>query len=437
MYRHHFLLSCLAAAAVFGQVQAASVPRLDSTPQLSQPVGNWTPPVSVPVNASLRMAMLQRFSPVVYLHPEEAYLPADPVDTFERYYNATADEVWVPDGEVRGNAVQRGPDGPFVDAPITAQARTLEDGRVVLQYWYYHHLNGAQGFKTISRDGKVTRFPWYPLAVHHADWEHTTIVLTSEIEPLIESVYYTVHADINEPEHNFQVEDGTHPLVFSHNNSHACYKTPDDVQNTDPAFDGFINSAVRAITFGAITHVEVGDIGFSEFPRAEWIRWSDCTIYDVTESAEPWFLWRGHWGPAFDQSRVDMPPLTVPWRRFFFTFLQMLYHAGRLTKFVTPAKISPRGPGMHYTWLTLDVYAPPERYIPEDPNGHKPNVLSIAAFVYFLLGFLGILVVMVALVAVLAVILGREGIARTDVWWRARREGKRPMTERTPLIPSS
>ncbi|CCG82225.1 protein of unknown function [Taphrina deformans PYCC 5710] len=404
--------------------------------QPSSPMGNWTPPASTPLNASIRTEILWKFAPVVYLHPEEAYLPADPKEAYERYYNATADELWVPREELGGEPAQVDGQGRFVDAPMTVQARVLADGRVALQYWYYHHLNGAQGFKTVDRRGRVVRFPWYPLAVHYADWEHTTVVLSGpSLGATIESVYYTVHADINEPAHRFEVEGSTHAVVYSHNNSHACYRVPEDVQNTDPAFDGFINSAVRAITFGAIVHVEVGDIGFADRPRSEWIRWRPRSLHDATESGATWLAWRGHWGPSFDQSAVDMPPPEVPYRRFFFAFLQILYHAGRLTQFVTPAKISPRGPGAHYTWLTLDVFPPPERFIPEDPNGHKPNVLSIGAFIYFLLGFVGIVVVLLALLAVLLVISAGWTGRRTAAWVRRRREQRRrEMTERTPLL---
>lgn len=431
-----FTLHIFAILAQISHIGAASVPSWTTLDDPTRP--NWTAPISFPVNRTLRDDILRRFSPVIYLHPEEAYLPTDPVEAYQRWYNKTADELWVPDAALSGNKVMEGKTGRYVDAPVTAQARLLEDGRVALQYWYYHYFNGAQGFKTISRNGKVTRFPWYPLAVHYADWEHTTIVLSGEHDPVIESVYYTVHADINEPEYNYLVEDETHALVFSHNNSHACYKTADDVQNTDPAFDGFINSVVKAITFGAITHVEVGDIGFSNFPKEEWIRWSDYQIYDVTDSHEgigpDWILWRGHWGPAFDQSRVDMPPEDVPWRRFFFTFLQMLYHAGRLTQFVVAAKISPRGPVSHYTWKTFDIFPPPERYIPEDPNGHKPNFLSILAFIYFLLGFVGIVLVIIALIAVLTVIATKSGFIRAKRYIRAKRERRSEMSERTPLI---
>lgn len=434
--RSHSAVHALSAILYLSQAQAVSVPwlKINSQPAAS----NWTAPVSYPVNAILRSDLLRKFSPVIYLHPEEAYLPTDPVAAYHTWYNSTADELWIPDEELKGNVVQHGPQGAFVVAPITAQARMLEDGRVALQYWYYHHFNGAQGFKTISRNGRVTRFPWYPLAVHYADWEHTTIVLTNIHEPEIESVYYTVHADINEPEYHYLTEDTTHAVVFSHNNSHACYKTSEDVQNTDPAFDGFINSAVKAITFGAITHIEVGDIGFSTFPKEQWIRWFDYEIYDITDTHEgigpDWAMWRGHWGPAFDQSRVDMPPEDVPWRRFFFSFLQMLYHAGRLTKFVVASKISPRGPTSHYTWLTFDIFAPPEKFIPEDPNGHKPNILSIFAFIYFLLGFVGILLVIVSLIMVLAVIGCTHGYQRSRRYLRQRRQRRLEMSERTPLL---
>jgi hypothetical protein len=425
------------AALLLQQVSAYSIPWLTSDETL--PPANWTVPVSYPLNSSIRAEILKKFSPVIYLHPEEAYLPTDPSKAYAQFLNSTSDELSVPDHLLDGDPAKYDQDGrPYVDAPITAQARVLEDGRVALQYWYYHHLNGAQGFKTVTSSGRVTRFPWYPLAVHYADWEHTTIVLSNEYNPVIESVYYTVHADINEPQYDYQVEDKTHALVYSHNNSHACYKTPDDVQNTDPAFDGFINSAVRAITFGAITHIEVGDIGFSDFPKNEWIRWADYDLYDITDAHEgtgpTWAIWAGHWGPAFDQSMVDMPPKDVPWRRFFFTFLQMLYHAGRLTKFVVSAKISPRGPTSHYTWATFDIYDPPAKYIPEDPNGHKPDVISILAFIYFLLGFVGMVNVVISLLCILIVIILKKSYISARKYIRASRQRRREMSERTPLL---
>jgi hypothetical protein len=402
-------------------------------------ISNWTRPISFSLEPTLRLELLRKFAPVVYLHPEEAYLPADPVEAFARFYNATANEIYVPNKELGGNPLR---DGKYVEAPVTTQARLLEDGRVALQYWYYHHFNGPQGFKTITADGTVSRFPWYPLAVHYADWEHTTIILTSEgtVKPAeIQSVYYTVHADINEPEHKFSVENETHPLVYSHNNSHACYKTPKDAHNIDPAMDGFVNSAIRFITFGAIQHIEVGDIGFADFPKSEWIRWSDYDIYDISNTHEEvgpeWALWRGHWGPPFDQSQVDEPPVGVPFRRFFFDFLQIIYHAGRLTQFVSSAKYAPRGPVVHYTWYTFDVYDPPDRYVPEDPNGHKPGILPIVAFVYFLLGFVGILVVLVSLVVIGCMILACMAWQRGVAAYKARRQRRKlQMSEVTPLL---
>ncbi|ORY76399.1 hypothetical protein BCR37DRAFT_166368 [Protomyces lactucae-debilis] len=402
-------------------------------------ISNWTRPISHSLNPSVRLQLLQQFAPVIYLHPEEAYLPADPVEAYKRFLNASANELHVPKRELGGNPLK---DGRLVDAPVTTQARLLEDGRVALQYWYYHHFNGPQGFKTVTSDGTVSRFPWYPLAVHYADWEHTTIILTSDgsQEPAeIESVYYTVHADINEPEHKYSVENVTHPLVFSHNNSHACYKSPKDAHNIDPAMDGFVNSAIRFITFGAIQHIEVGDIGFANYPKSEWIRWSDYEIYDISDTHEKvgpeWALWQGHWGPAFDQSQVDEPPVGVPWRRFFFDFLQIIYHAGRLTQFVSSAKLAPRGPIVHYTWYTFDVYDPPGRYVPEDPNGHKPGILPIVAFVYFLLGFVGILNVVLSLVLIGIMLLSQLLWRRSKAAYQTRRQRRKlQMSEVTPLL---
>ena len=429
------LFACLLAGSGLLSTCAASPHFTIFGDDSEMPPKNWTRPPSKALNATIRESVLRKFAPVVYFHPEEAYLPADPAKTFAKHYDAAADELRVPVDRLGGAPLR---DGRFVDVPVTTQARVIPDGRIALQYWYYHYYNGPQGFKTVDSKGRVTRWPWYPLAVHYADWEHTTIVLRGEDDLSIESVFYTVHADINEPQRDFLVEDGTHPLVYSHNNSHACYKTPADVQNTDPAFDGFINSAVRAITFGAITRIEVGDIGFANFPESEWIRWSDYDMYDITEAIDgngpDWALWQGHWGPAFDQSMVSIPPEGVPWRRFFFDFLQMLYLAGRLTKFVVEAKPAPRGPLVHYTYQTLDIFPPPDKFIPEDPNGHKPGFLSIVAFVYFILGFVGIILCLVSLVLIGLYVVVRAAATRGMEAWTRSRARRLEMTERTPLL---
>ncbi len=390
-------------------------------------------PSHKPLDPRVREQTLKRYAPVIYLHPEEVYLPADPRAAYREYYNATLDTLCVPAASLVGLPLVNGQ----VRAPVTAQARVLADGRVALQYWFYHHRNGAQGFRTQTRDGQITRFSWNPLAVHNADWEHTTILLSGDH---VDQVYYTVHGLIHKPHSHFPSE-GDRVVVYSHNNSHAGYSTPADVQNTDPAFDGIVNRIVRTITLNAITSIEIDDIGFDYLPVEDHVRWSHYEIYDMTEAHEgyapEWFNWTGNWGPPFDQSLVDMPPEGVPSRRLFYILLQLFYHAGRLSQFIVSRKLGPKGPAMHYTWRTLDVYEPPWGWTVPNPDEHKPSILVIGLFAFFILGFVGIIVVLVCLLCIVGICV-KGAIKRTmDNYCFVSRHGHSTgssMSERTQLL---
>ncbi|CCG85191.1 protein of unknown function [Taphrina deformans PYCC 5710] len=436
-------------------------------------------PAHAAVSHRVRKQLLHRFSPVIYLHPDDQYLPADPADTFKRYYDPVTDSMSIPETElsglplsyddeeeIRGSSLQArhinhhqsltySPitvESPLsnksvesynefhrpsarsgrarVTAPVTSQARVLTRGRnagkILLQYWYWHHFNGAQGFSVKSKHGRnrdaddLTRWEWWPLAIHNADWEHTTITLSptaassvslsdvlrgrfSASDYELESVYYTVHAEVEDKLMHFDRE-GNHPVVYSHLNSHACYAVPGDYWNKDPGFDGFINSVVRFLSFGRIEQIRIVDIGFD--PK-EAIRWADYKIYDISEASEgnapDWALWKGHWGDAVDQTLLSAPPSYVPSRMALRFTMWLLKVFGKLRKFVKPHKKAPKGPVPHWNWGSLDVLA--DDWVPRVKAG--PNKAAIAGFLVCMVLSLGSIIVTLSCLAIVVLVASR------------------------------
>jgi len=438
----------------------------------------------VALNKNTRGSLLRRFSPIIYLHPDDQYLPTDPALTFAKYYNATTNTMSIPPAELSGmpltyeaghmedasaerrstattiehhqsltslasNNAKTNTSDEYNDfrrpsarsgkarvtAPVTAQARVLTKGKhagkILLQYWYWHHFNGAQGFSVTSRYGShrdtegITRWEWWPLAIHNSDWEHTTVTLkqrpkshrsikdllrgrfkASDFE--IESVYYPVHAEVEDKVTEFPRE-GSHPVVYSHLNSHACYAVPGDYWNKDPGFDGFVNTFVRIVTFGRIQQIKVIDIGFKP---EEAIRWADYTILDVSDATEgdapQWALWRGNWGDSVDQTKMTGPPSYVPSRHALRFTLWLLNVFGKLRKFVKPVKRAPRGPLAHWNWLSMDMVA--DNYVPKVRTA--PPRIAILGFLISLAVVFGSTIVLLSLAAVAFLIIARLVVRR-------------------------
>lgn len=224
----------------------------------------------------------------------------------------------------------------------------------------------------------------------------------------LESVYYTVHAEQDDRVSDFPRE-GNHPVVYSHLNSHACYAVPGDHWNTDPGFDGFINTFIRTITFGRIQQVKIIDIGFRE---EEAIKWTDYDIYDVSDATEgigpDWALWKGHWGDPVDQTRPDPPPAFVPSRRSLRFTLWLLRISGKLTRFVRPMKRAPRGPIAHWNWRSLDILS--DNWVPRTKAG--PSFLAIAGFLACVGLAIGVCWALLSSMAVLFVIATRLLVRR-------------------------
>ena len=168
-------------------------------------------------------ALGERFAPLVNLHPQDRFRPADAA-----YYYATSTQQ--PDASLlvrqdwwntRGGSVDDG----FSHEPAYFRVADFQ-GHTFIEYYFFYGTNGCQGFSagtgTIFTPGN-RNFDWCSFAMHQADWEHITVELAPD-QRSIERVMYATHSNQGRwygPQELSFV--GSHPVVYSAFNSHASY----------------------------------------------------------------------------------------------------------------------------------------------------------------------------------------------------------------------
>lgn len=195
-------------------------------------------------------ALLQRFRPVIYLHPDEQYFPMGVVPYFTGKSTRMVDgkNVLVPAGQVtmqriydeyvrrgkkfQGNvhfinddAVKRGDARPRPGQPLRTPLAGLtfeRDGRTYLQYFPFYGYNG-----------------WYPLSIlgvtlkknltgaHWGDIEHITVRL-NRARTAIESIFFAAHGGddgmrLEGASLQYLEREGVRPVVYSAVNGHGSY----------------------------------------------------------------------------------------------------------------------------------------------------------------------------------------------------------------------
>jgi hypothetical protein len=226
-------------------------------------------------------ALLQRFAPLVLLHPSEAARPGS-----AEWLLARADVEPAPGRAPRVLAASivgafGSPSGRAQDPSARLHPRSEthagspdprtwiayghafrgDGGGIVLQYWFFYPFN----------DG-------YWVFDHEGDWEHVAVKLDAALRP--EGAWYARHRD-SHPGVWFAwgalVREGEHPVVLAARGTHASYAGPDDAPfwerlcpETDPA---------RAVEKGCAAwrtwHAPGGVAGLGErsAPRVAFLSW--------------------------------------------------------------------------------------------------------------------------------------------------------------------
>lgn len=250
-------------------------------------------------------AVAVRFAPLVNLHPQDRFRPADAGAYFASATQLPDATLRVPDTwwNVRGESV----DGGVSHAPAYYRI-AQHQGRTYLQYYFFYGTNGCQGFMagtgTIFTPGN-RNFDWCSFAYHEADWEHITVKLAPD-RGSIERVHFAAHGHhgrwYGPEEMSFH---GSHPVVYSALNSHASYPSdryPFDVVVAEelpialPAF-------IRWLKTGDIVGKDVKLDTYEHQPFSDYVRWYTWDrLVDIDDWSSPGWAW--YWG-AWGERRTN------------------------------------------------------------------------------------------------------------------------------------
>jgi hypothetical protein len=238
------------------------------------------------IDDELEDALLQRYAPVVLLHPTEEALP-----TSTAWLLARADLEPAPGPRPRilaasvlgllgwpkpvedpsarlhlADGSHHGSTQP-TDWTVYGHAFPAEGGGILLQYWFFYAFNDAYG-----------------LFDHEGDWEHISVRLGPSLAP--EGAWYARHFD-SHPGKWFDwsalTREGDHPVVLSGRGTHASFATVDEV----PVYERTCETTwIAAAAAGGCT---------------VWRTWAPETggVVNVGERDRPrvpFIAWPGRWG---------------------------------------------------------------------------------------------------------------------------------------------
>ncbi|XAR70726.1 hypothetical protein NMG60_11027695 [Bertholletia excelsa] len=199
---------------------------------------------SVPNLTQIR-ALIQAYSPRIYFHPKETYLPSSVTWYFNNgalLYKRWDESNPVPIDPTGSNLPQWGSnDGAYwIDLPVDEKAKEkvkkgdLQSSEAYfhikpmlgatftdLAIWIFYPFNGPATAKL-----EIVDIPLGRIGEHVGDWEHLTLRV-SNFNGALESVYFSEHSGgtwVNSSSVEF--EDGNKPVAYSSLNGHAFYPKP-------------------------------------------------------------------------------------------------------------------------------------------------------------------------------------------------------------------
>ncbi len=239
-----------------------------------------------------------RFGPVLYLHPEEAYLPTS-VDWFADRSSIGGLKNIPTGAATSGLNISLNSDndrgGDFSQAKAYVHVKAGPDNTTDLQFWYFYAYNGPGtarvkslinlifGDQTLHAGNPSLA----PLGEHEGDWEHMTLRIDNASEQILK-VWCSQHADgtwYGPGDFDHQNEQ---IIAYASKNGHACYNQPSSnytnhIKTPTPAFklEFFLrNDTARGKSMDCGKRYE---IIASDLPGLE-------------VEATPWTKYLGRWG---------------------------------------------------------------------------------------------------------------------------------------------
>ncbi|XP_071716201.1 hypothetical protein At1g04090-like [Rutidosis leptorrhynchoides] len=226
-------------------------------------------------------ALIQAYSPVIYLHPDEQYLPSS-VDWFFQngalvYHKgeeskpspieksgsnlpqggSNDDTYWL-DLPFNGSSKDRIKQGDLQDACAYFHVKPVSGGLFTdIAIWVFYPFNGGSKAKV-----KFLNLSLGKLGEHVGDWEHVTLRINN-FNGVLNSVFFSQHSWGKwVPASDLEYHTGNKPVVYASLHGHASYPKPgcvllgsgggdigirDDTSKSDKMMD----TGVRAVMIAA------------------------------------------------------------------------------------------------------------------------------------------------------------------------------------------
>lgn len=278
-------------------------------------------------------AIFQAYSPRIYFHPDEEYLPSSARWYFTNgalLYKKDEESKPVPIESTGSNLPQGGSnDGSYwLDLPVEEAARErvkrgdLQDCQVYLHIkpmlgatftdivaWLFYPFNGPGRAKV-----DLITVPLGKTGQHVGDWEHVTLRI-SNFNGQLCGIYLSAHSggtwyDASE----LEFQDGNKAVIYSSLNGHAMYAKPGlvlqgsgniGIRNDTAKSNKFIDTGAR---FSVVSAEYMGS-SVVEPPWLNYLRkWGPNITYDLAEEAETVEkLLPGKLKSAFDKFVKSLP----------------------------------------------------------------------------------------------------------------------------------
>lgn len=278
-------------------------------------------------------AIFQVYSPRIYFHPDEEYLPSSARWYFTNgalLYKKDEESKPVPIESTGSNLPQGGSnDGSYwLDLPVEEAARErvkrgdLQDCQVYLHIkpmlgatftdivaWLFYPFNGPGRAKV-----DLITVPLGKTGQHVGDWEHVTLRI-SNFNGQLCGIYLSAHSggtwyDVSE----LEFQNGNKAVIYSSLNGHAMYAKPGlvlqgsgniGIRNDTAKSNKFIDTGAR---FSVVSAEYMGS-SIVEPPWLNYLRkWGPNITYDLAEEAETVEkLLPGKLKSAFDKFVKSLP----------------------------------------------------------------------------------------------------------------------------------
>ncbi|KAG6739691.1 hypothetical protein POTOM_057305 [Populus tomentosa] len=278
-------------------------------------------------------AIFQAYSPRIYFHPDEEYLPSSTRWYFTNgalLYKKDEESKPVPIESTGSNLPQGGSnDGSYwLDLPVEEAAKErvkrgdLQDCQVYLHIkpmlgatftdivaWLFYPFNGPSRAKV-----ELITVPLGKTGQHVGDWEHVTLRI-SNFNGQLCGLYLSAHSggtwyDASE----LEFQDGNKAVIYSSLNGHAMYAKPGlvlqgtgniGIRNDTAKSNKFIDAGAR---FSVVSAEYMGS-SVVEPPWLNYLRkWGPNITYDLAEEAETVEkLLPGKLKSAFDKFVKSLP----------------------------------------------------------------------------------------------------------------------------------